>query len=328
MQEFLLFESHLLEIEKEIEKADNPNSLKALKRKLSLEKTRVSENLSCYQRVLLARHPKRPHLSDYIDGLFSNFIELSGDRLFADDRAIIGGCGIIGGQRVMVIGQEKGKSTKEKIERNFGMAHPEGYRKARRLMELSARFGIPVLTFIDTSGAYPGIGAEERGQSIAIAESICASFNLTVPIISTILGEGGSGGALAIGVCDRLLMLEYSIYSVASPEACAAILWRDQSKTEEASANLHLTASDLHKLRITDQIIKEPTGGAHWEPDKMTRDLKSALLANLKELMGMDKDQLLAERREKFRKIGVFEQNTEFRIQNSGARIRTPACSF
>ena len=308
MQEFLSFEDHLSQIEKEIERTDDPNSLKALRRRLSSEKRRVSENLSPYQKVLLARHPKRPHLSDYIEGLFSNFIELSGDRLFADDRAIIGGCGIIGGHRVMVIGQEKGKSTQEKIKRNFGMAHPEGYRKARRLMELSTRFNIPILTFIDTSGAYPGIGAEERGQSIAIAESICASFNLAVPIISTIIGEGGSGGALAIGVCDRLLMLEYSIYSVASPEACAAILWRDQSKTEEASKNLHLTASDLHKLGIADQIIKEPMGGAHWEGDKMTRNLKKALLSNLKELMNMDKDQLLAERRGKFRKIGVYTQ--------------------
>ncbi|MBU1262019.1 acetyl-CoA carboxylase carboxyltransferase subunit alpha [bacterium] len=309
MQEFLSFEQGFLEIEREIEKASNPNSLKALKRKLSLERKRVSENLSSYQKVLLARHPKRPHFSDYIEGLFSNFIELSGDRLFADDRAIIGGCGIIGGQRVMVIGQEKGKDTKEKIKRNFGMAHPEGYRKARRLMELSNRFGIPILTFIDTSGAYPGIGAEERGQSIAIAEAICTSFNLAVPIISTILGEGGSGGALAIGICDRLLMLEYSIYSVASPEACAAILWRDQSKTEEASANLHLTGEDLHKLGIADQIIKEPMGGAHWEPDKMVRDLKSVLLSNLKELMGMDRAQLLVERKKRFRKIGIFEKS-------------------
>jgi acetyl-CoA carboxylase carboxyl transferase subunit alpha len=309
MQEFLSFESSLLEIEKEIERADNPNSLKALRRRLSSERRVFSENLSPYQKVLLARHPKRPHLSDYIEGIFSNFIELSGDRLFADDQAIIGGCGIIGGQRVMVIGQEKGRSTQEKIKRNFGMAHPEGYRKARRLMELSARFDIPILTFIDTSGAYPGIGAEERGQSIAIAESICASFNLAVPIISTIIGEGGSGGALAIGVSDRLLMLEYSIYSVASPEACAAILWRDQSKTEEASSNLHLTASDLHKLGIADQIIKEPMGGAHWEGDKMARNLKKALFSNLKELMAMDKDQLLAERREKFRKIGIFKKN-------------------
>ncbi|MEK9149400.1 MAG: acetyl-CoA carboxylase carboxyltransferase subunit alpha [Candidatus Desantisbacteria bacterium] len=308
MQEFLSFESRLLEIEKEIERADNPDSLKALKRRLSLEKRNFSENLSPYQKVLLARHPKRPHLSDYIEGLFSNFIELSGDRLFADDQAIIGGCGIIGGKRVMVIGQEKGRSTQEKIKRNFGMAHPEGYRKAKRLMELSARFGIPILTFIDTSGAYPGIGAEERGQSIAIAESICASFNLAVPIVSTIIGEGGSGGALAIGVCDRLLMLEYSIYSVASPEACAAILWRDQSKTEEASCNLHLTSADLHKLGIADQIIKEPIGGAHWDYDKITRELKSALLSNLKELMGMDKDQLLEKRREKFRRVGVFEE--------------------
>jgi acetyl-CoA carboxylase carboxyl transferase subunit alpha len=309
MQEFLSFENNLLEIEKEIERAENPNSLKALRRRLSSERRVFSENLSPYQKVLLARHPKRPHLSDYIERIFSNFIELSGDRLFADDQAIIGGCGIIGGRRVMVIGQEKGKSTQEKIKRNFGMAHPEGYRKARRLMELSTRFDIPILTFIDTSGAYPGIGAEERGQSIAIAESICASFNLTVPIISTIIGEGGSGGALAIGVSDRLLMLEYSIYSVASPEACAAILWRDQSKTEEASSNLHLTASDLHKLGIADQIIKEPMGGAHWESDKMARNLKKALLSNLKELMSMDKDQLLAERREKFRKIGIFKKN-------------------
>lgn len=309
MQEFLSFESSLLEIEREIERAEDPNSLKALRRRLSSERRVFSENLSPYQKVLLARHPKRPHLSDYIEGIFSNFIELSGDRLFADDQAIIGGCGIIGRQRVMVIGQEKGRSTQEKIKRNFGMAHPEGYRKARRLMELSARFDIPILTFIDTSGAYPGIGAEERGQSIAIAESICASFNLAVPIISTIIGEGGSGGALAIGVSDRLLMLEYSIYSVASPEACAAILWRDQSKTEEASSNLHLTASDLHKLGIADQIIKEPMGGAHWEGDKMARNLKKALFSNLKELMAMDKDQLLAERREKFRKIGIFKKN-------------------
>jgi acetyl-CoA carboxylase carboxyl transferase subunit alpha len=309
MQEFLSFENNLLEIEREIERAEDPNSLKALRRRLSLERRVFSENLSPYQKVLLARHPKRPHLSDYIERIFSNFIELSGDRFFADDQAIIGGCGIIGGQRVMVIGQEKGRSTQEKIKRNFGMAHPEGYRKARRLTELSARFNIPILTFIDTAGAYPGIGAEERGQSIAIAESICASFNLTVPIISTIIGEGGSGGALAIGVSDRLLMLEYSIYSVASPEACAAILWRDQSKTEEASSNLHLTASDLHKLGIADQIIKEPMGGAHWEGDKMARNLKSVLLSNLKELMAMDKDQLLAERREKFRKIGIFKKD-------------------
>ncbi|WP_029521863.1 acetyl-CoA carboxylase carboxyltransferase subunit alpha [Persephonella sp. KM09-Lau-8] len=264
------------------------------------------EELSAWERVQLARHPKRPHTSDYINNLFTDFVELHGDRRFGDDKAIIAGFAFFEGIPVAVIGHEKGKDTKEKIERNFGMPHPEGYRKAIRIMKLAEKFGRPVFTFIDTPGAYPGIGAEERGQSQAIAESIMTMGGLRVPIVATVIGEGGSGGALALGVGDRILMLENSIYSVISPEGCAAILFKSQEKAPEAAENLKITAKHLKELGIIDCIVPEPPGGAHLQPKKTYRLLKRALRKALREIIDIPPDQLVEERQSKFYSMGRF----------------------
>ena len=264
------------------------------------------EELSAWERVQLARHPKRPHTSDYINNLFTDFVELHGDRRFGDDKAIIAGFAFFEGIPVAVIGHEKGKDTKEKIERNFGMPHPEGYRKAIRIMKLAEKFGRPVFTFIDTPGAYPGIGAEERGQSQAIAESIMTMGGLRVPIVATVIGEGGSGGALALGVGDRILMLENSIYSVISPEGCAAILFKSQEKAPEAAENLKITAKHLKELGIIDCIVPEPPGGAHLQPKKTYRLLKRALRKALREIINIPPDQLVEERQSKFYSMGRF----------------------
>ncbi|NPA58179.1 MAG: acetyl-CoA carboxylase carboxyltransferase subunit alpha [Aquificae bacterium] len=266
------------------------------------------QQLTAWERVQLARHPKRPHTSDYIQNIFTDFVELHGDRRFGDDKAIIAGFAFFDGMPVAVIGHEKGKDTKEKIERNFGMPHPEGYRKAVRVMKLAEKFGRPVITFIDTPGAYPGIGAEERGQSQAIAESIMTMGGLKVPIVCTVIGEGGSGGALALGVGDRILMLENSVYSVISPEGCAAILFKSQEKAPEAAESLKITAKDLKELGIIDCIVPEPLGGAHLQPKKMYRLLKRALRNSLKEIVNTPPDELVEKRQAKFYSMGRFTE--------------------
>lgn len=302
---FLDFEKPILEIEKRISEEKDERKRNALKRALQKEKKSLYSNLHPSHIVQIARHPKRPNVLDYIDGLADEFLELCGDRLFSDDKAIIGGIAKIEKYKVILIGHRKGKELRENLVFNFGMANPEGYRKAKRLMELACRFKKPIITFIDTPGAYPGIGAEERGQAVAIAENLYTFFSLSVPIISVVIGEGGSGGALGIGVCDRLLQLEYAIYSVASPEACASILWRNAKEVEKASENLHLTSSALYKLGLIDEIIPESLGGSHNDPQKAIKNVKSSILSHLKELSLKEPDVLLKERFEKYRKIGI-----------------------
>ncbi len=267
-----------------------------------------TESLTAWERVQLARHPKRPHTIDYIQNIFTDFVELHGDRKFGDDQAIIAGFAFFEGIPVAVIGHEKGKDTKEKIKRNFGMPHPEGYRKAIRIMKLAEKFKRPVFTFIDTPGAYPGIGAEERGQSQAIAESIMTMGSLKTPIVATVIGEGGSGGALALGVADRVLMLENSIYSVISPEGCAAILFKSQEKAPEAAESLKITAEDLKELGIIDCIVPEPLGGAHLQPKKTYRLVKRALRKALREIINTPPDELVEKRQAKFYSMGRFTE--------------------
>lgn len=282
------------------------NELANLRKKFKKLAHKKIESLSAWDRVLLARHPKRPHTVDYIQNLFTDFIELHGDRRFGDDKAIIAGFANFEGIPVCVIGHEKGRDTKEKIERNFGMPHPEGYRKAIRVMKLAEKFKRPVFTFIDTPGAYPGIGAEERGQSQAIAESIMTMGSLRVPVVATVIGEGGSGGALALGVADRVLMLENAIYSVISPEGCAAILFKSAESAPQAAESLKITAKDLLELKIIDYIVKEPLGGAHMQPKKMYRLLRRALRDNLKMIQNIQPDKLVEMRHRKFYSMGKF----------------------
>ncbi|MEW6481715.1 MAG: acetyl-CoA carboxylase carboxyltransferase subunit alpha [bacterium] len=305
---FLDFETPLIEIEKMIEGEKDEKKKRKLKRSLALEKKKIYSSLKPYQIVQIARHPKRPNIMDYIDGLFDEFIELCGDRVFGNDQAIIGGIGRIGENKVMLIGHRKGRELKENLVYNFGMASPEGYRKAKRIMELGGRFRKPIITFIDTPGAYPGIEAEERGQAMAIAENLYTFFKLPSPIISIVIGEGGSGGALGIGVSDRILMLKYSMYSVASPEACASILWKDAEEVYKASENLHLTADALYKLGLIDGIIDEPLEGSHKDPQKTIKNVKNAIISSLKELSSYSSEILLEERAKKYRKIGFFKR--------------------
>ena len=267
-----------------------------------------SEQLTAWERVQLARHPKRPHTIDYIENIFTDFVELHGDRKFGDDKAIIAGFAFFEGKPVAVIGHEKGKDTKEKIERNFGMPHPEGYRKAIRVMKLAEKFKRPVITFIDTPGAYPGIGAEERGQSQAIAESIMTMGSLKVPTVAVVIGEGGSGGALALGVADRVLMLENAIYSVISPEGCAAILFKSQEKAPEAAESLKITSKDLKELGIIDCIVPEPLGGAHLQPKKTYRLVKRGIRKALREIIDIPVDELVEKRQAKFYSMGRFAE--------------------
>jgi acetyl-CoA carboxylase carboxyl transferase subunit alpha len=259
-------------------------------------------------RVLLARHPKRPYSLDYLNGVFTDFIELHGDRLYRDDPAIVGGWARLGGHSVMVIGHQKGRDTKENIHRNFGMPHPEGYRKALRLMRLAARFHAPIITMVDTPGAYPGLGAEERGQSEALATNILEMSALETPIITAVIGEGGSGGALALGVADRVLMFEHSVYSVISPEGCAAILWKDATQRERAAEALKLTAQDLLRLKLIDEVIPEPLGGAHQDPDAAGEGLREALLRNLGELRRVRPEKLVRRRVEKYAAMGPYAE--------------------
>jgi len=284
------------------------NELAKLRRRFKKLSKEKMASLTAWDRVQLARHPKRPHTIDYINNLFTDFIELHGDRRFADDKAIIAGFANFEGKPVCVIGHEKGRDTKEKIERNFGMPHPEGYRKAIRVMKLAEKFKRPIFTFIDTPGAYPGIGAEERGQSQAIAESLMVMGSLKIPIIATVIGEGGSGGALALGVADKILMLENAIYSVISPEGCAAILFKSAESAPIAAESLKITAQDLKELGIIDCIVREPLGGAHLQPKKMYRLLRRALRNSLKEIININLDELVELRHRKFYSMGRFTE--------------------
>lgn len=266
---------------------------------------KIFSDLSIWQKAQLARHPKRPYTLDYVKYLVDGFDELHGDRQFADDQALVGGIGEFRGRSVLVIGHEKGRAVKEKVARNFGMPRPEGYRKAQRLMALASRFKLPILTFIDSPGAYPGIDAEERGQSEAIAKSLALMSRLNTPIITSVIGEGGSGGALAIGVCDRLLMLEYATYSVISPEGCASILWKNASHAPEAAEAMGITADRLFSLGLVDQLVREPLGGAHRAPADAARHLGDAIEANLDVLAALDSETLLQSRYDKLMAIGV-----------------------
>lgn len=260
--------------------------------------------LDPWQKTQVARHPQRPHCVDYVDALIEDFTPLAGDRYFAEDYALIGGLGRFRGRSVMVLGQEKGSDTKGRLKHNFGMVRPEGYRKAIRLMELADRFNVPVLTFVDTAGAYPGIGAEERGQAEAIARSIECCLQLQVPIVASVIGEGGSGGAVAIASADRVIMLEHSIYTVASPEAAASILWHDSSRAKDAATNMKITAQDLRDFGVIDDIVPEPLGGAHRDPSRMISDLGEAMASALSEFDGMSGDDIRAARRRKYLAIG------------------------
>ena len=284
-----------MDVEKEAETLD----LKAQEILVDLYK-----NLTPWRKCQIARHPERPHCRDYIKALFSEFVPLAGDRNFADDQAVIGGLARFGDKPVVVIGHEKGSDTKSRIERNFGMARPEGYRKAIRLMELADKFGLPVITLVDTPGAYPGKGAEERGQSEAIARSTEKCLQIGVPLISIIIGEGGSGGAVAFASANKVAMLEHSVYSVISPEGCASILWKDAEKMREAAEALRLTADDLYALGISDQIIEEPMGGAHRDPEQAIEAVKAAIGSMLSALNSKKPKELINERRKKFLKLG------------------------
>ena len=266
------------------------------------------QNLNPWQKTLVARHPDRPHFLDYAHSIFTEFIILSGDRGFSDDKAILGGLARFKGRSVMIIGQEKGHDTETRLKHNFGMAKPEGYRKAQRLMKMADHFAIPVITFVDTAGAYPGVGAEERGQSEAIARSIETCLNIRVPLISIIIGEGGSGGAIAISSANKILMLEHSIFSVISPEGCASILWRDGDKSKTAAESLKLTAEDLKKLGLIDDIIQEPVGGAHRSKEEVFKKVTEKIDKNLKELIKVEGGQLRSRRREKFLAMGRIEK--------------------
>jgi acetyl-CoA carboxylase carboxyl transferase subunit alpha len=311
------FEKPILELETKIqelkqfaqaEKVDFSTEIARLERKVARLQEEVFANLTPWQRTQIARHPNRPYTMDYIRLMLTDFIELHGDRAFADDRAIVGGLARLEGMPLVVIGHQKGRDTKEKLARNFAMANPEGYRKALRLMKLAEKFGKPVLTLVDTPGAYPGIGAEERGQAEAIARNLREMSELRVPIVVAITGEGGSGGALGIAVGDTVLMLEYAIYSVISPEGCASILWRDPAKAPDAAAAMGITAQILKGLNVIDEIVPEPVGGAHRNHQEIAATLKSFLVKAFEVLCRIPPDDLLEQRYQKFRRMGVFEE--------------------
>ena len=315
---FLDFEQPIAELEAKIEElrhfsSDSEVNISDEVERLQKTSRRLTESifssLTSWQITQIARHPRRPYLPDYLERIFSNFQELHGDRMYADDHAIIGGVARLDGIGVVVIGHQKGRNTKEKIHHNFGMPRPEGYRKAQRLMRMAERFRMPVFTFIDTPGAYPGIGAEERGQSEAIARSLFVMAELETPIVSTVIGEGGSGGALAIGVCDRLLMLEYSTYSVISPEGCASILWNDASQAEAAAEAMGMTSQSLKKQNLIDEIVAEPLGGAHRDVDAMAKSLKAALLSNYTMLRNISQSDLVKRRYTRLSGYGKYSES-------------------
>jgi len=313
---YLDFEQPIADLEAKIQELRSASAgpavnveaeVNALRDKLRVRTAQIFRNLTSWQVLQLARHPSRPYTADYIRIFCDEFQELAGDRAFADDKAIMGGLARIGGRSVMLIGHQKGRDTKEKIKRNFGMPKPEGYRKALRLMKMAERFGLPVLTLIDTAGAWPGIDAESRGQSEAIARNLMEMAELKVPVICTVIGEGGSGGALALGVGDRTVMLEYSVYSTISPEGCASILWKDASKAKDAAEQLGLTAPRLKGLGLVDKVVREPTGGAHRNPDQMGKRLKAVLLNELDALEKLSTEDLLQKRYERLRSYGAYE---------------------
>ncbi len=310
----LSFEKPILDLENKIEelrnftsdnkKVDISSEIKRLEDKLERLRRDIYGNLSAWQKVQIARHPARPYTLDYINAIMTDFLELHGDRLFGDDKALITGLAKLDGRKVVVMGHQKGRDIKENLKRNFGCAHPEGYRKALKAMQMAEKFGLPVVIFIDTPGAYPGIGAEERGQAQAIAFNLREMMRIATPMVAVVIGEGGSGGALGIGVADRVCVLENAYYSVISPEGCAAILWKDGAKAQEAAEVLKLTGQDLLKRGIIDKVIPEPLGGAHRDPSKMAENVKEAVVAYLDELKGQDPKELMQARYRKFRAMG------------------------
>lgn len=313
MKTFLDFEKPIAELEGKIEElrhlhqGDGINIAEEIGRlQVKVEKTlqQIYAKLGPWEKVKIARHPDRPRLGDFIKGMITDFTPLAGDKLFAEDQAIIGGLGRIDGQSVVVIGQERGKDTQSRLKHNFGMPMPEGYRKAKRLMELADQFDLPIVTLVDTPGAYPGIDAEERGQAEAIARCIETSFRVHVPMVATIIGEGGSGGAIAIATADVVMMMEHAIYSVISPEGCASILWRSADHAKDAAEALRITAQDLEKLKVIDKIVPEPLGGAHRAPDVAMKSLKTEIVAQLKPLLKTSGDKLIAGRKQKFLDMG------------------------
>jgi len=315
---FLDFEQPIAELEAKIEELghvtsdsegniqDEISRLQAKSRQLT---TTIFAQLTPWQITQLARHPQRPYTLDYVHMISTDFHELHGDRMYGDDLAIIGGLARIGGEPVMLIGQQKGRDTKERVRRNYGMPKPEGYRKALRLMRTAERFGLPIVTFVDTPGAYPGVSSEERGQSEAIARNLFEMAVMRVPIVSVVIGEGGSGGALAISVCDRLIMLQFSTYSVISPEGCASILWKSADKKEAAADAMGLTADRLAKLKLVDEVLREPLGGAHRNPEQTAESVKTAILHHLQELSTLSPDQLRTERQRRLANFGVYSES-------------------
>jgi acetyl-CoA carboxylase carboxyl transferase subunit alpha len=314
---FLEFEQPIADLEAKIEalkfvgedsELNISEEVGRLRKKSEALTKSLFSNLTAWQVAQLARHPMRPYTLDYIGHMLTEFQELHGDRMYADDHAIVAGLGRLEAQPIVVIGHQKGRDTKERVHRNYGMARPEGYRKAQRLMRLAEKFALPIVTLIDTAGAYPGVGAEERGQSEAIAQCLHLASGLKTPIVSVVTGEGGSGGALAIGVADRLLMLEYSVYSVISPEGCASILWKTSEKAEAAAEAMGLTAERLENLGLIDEIVPEPLGGAHRDPQGMAETLKNALVDAIAELKALPADELVRRRRERLLSVGVYKE--------------------
>ena len=315
LEGWLDFEQPIAELETKIQELsaiggfkDEINRLRAQTEKL---KKKIYANLTPWQKVLLARHPRRPYTLDYIDLMCEEFIELHGDRRYSDDPAIVAGLAKIDSKNIMIMGHQKGRDTKEKLRRNFGMPHPEGYRKALRVMQMAGKFKLPLVNLVDTPGAYPGVGAEERGQAEAIARNLRELAILPVPIVVVICGEGGSGGALAIAVGDRILVLEYATYSVITPEGCASILWRDSSKADEAAKALKITSQDLLEFKVIDEVIPEPLGGAHQDWETAVSNVKEAILKNLKELESIPVDELVNQRIEKFGRMGQLTRSSD-----------------
>ncbi|MCO5052686.1 MAG: acetyl-CoA carboxylase carboxyltransferase subunit alpha [Verrucomicrobiae bacterium] len=338
MKHQLDFEKPIFELQKKLEElrqhseshsldVDFETEIEQIQVKIEETRREIYSNLTPWQRVQLARHPLRPYTLDYIKLAFSDFEELHGDRLYADDRAVVGGLAKLGEHRVMVIGTQKGRDTKENILRNFGSAHPEGYRKALRLMRLADKFGLPIITLIDTAGAYPGIASEERHIAEAIAVNLREMMLMEVPIIAAVIGEGGSGGALGIGVAGRVLILENAYYSVISPEGCAAILWKDRAASPKAAEALKITAKHLLELKLVDEIIPEPLGGAHTDPAKTAAALKTAVLRHLEQLSALKPADRLKQRYDKFRAYGYFEEKANPPIKTTTRRSRKSAAA-
>ncbi len=326
------FEKPIVELEKKIEELKNLSAdgnldlqaeVKKLESGLLHLKRETYANMTPWQRVQIARHPKRPYTLDYVRFIFTDFAEFHGDRTFADDKAMVGGFARLDGHPCLVLGHQKGRDAKENIMRNFGSAHPEGYRKSIRLMKLAEKFGLPVVAFVDTPGAYPGVGAEERGQAYTIAFNIREMARIRVPILVAVIGEGGSGGALGIGVGDRVAVLENAYYSVISPEGCAAILWKDRTKAPDAAAALRLTAKDLLEMKLIDEVIKEPLGGAHQDPEVTAEAVKAWIKKSLKETVAMDAMELVSRRYEKFRNMGVFEDGVVSQVIQKVSTVKT-----